>query len=106
MNISESLVKVKLHRVRKKLKERLKAKGIIPKNLVIVIAILLIAISSFVIAKEIFKHFFLDSSDGVEEALNDGYVENYELQNNSYSNGISIEVESVLMDDYNLGYCF
>ena len=106
MNISESLVKVKLHRVRKKLKERLKSKGIIPKNLVIVFAILLIAISSFVIAKEIFKHFFLDSSNGVEEALNDGYVENYELQNNSYSNGISIEVESVLMDDYNLAIVF
>ena len=106
MNISESLVKVKLHRVRKKLKERLKSKGIIPKNLVIVFAILLIAISSFVIAKEIIKHFFLDSSNGVEEALNDGYVENYELQNNSYSNGISIEVESVLMDDYNLAIVF
>ena len=106
MNISESLVKVKLHRVRKKLKERLKSKGIIPKNLIIVFAILLIAISSFVIAKEIFKHFFLDSSNGVEEALNDGYVENYELQNNSYSNGISIEVESVLMDDYNLAIVF
>ena len=106
MNISESLVKVKLHRVRKKLKERLKSKGIIPKNLVIVFAILLIAISSFVIAKEIFKHFFLDSSNGVEEALNDGYVENYELQNNSYSNGISVDVESVLMDDYNLAIVF
>ena len=106
MNISESLVKVKLHRVRKKLKERLKSKGIIPKNLVIVFAILLIAISSFVIAKEIFKHFFLDSSNGVEEALNDGYVENYELQNNSYSNGISVDVESVLMDDYNLAIIF
>ena len=106
MNISESLVKVKLHRVRKKLKERLKSKGIIPKNLIIVFAILLIAISSFVIAKEIFKHFFLDSSNGVEEALNDGYVENYELQNNSYSNGISVDVESVLMDDYNLAIVF
>ena len=106
INISESLVKVKLYRIRKKLKERLKEKGIIPKNLVIIIAILIIGISSFVIAKEIFKHFFLDSSDGVEEALNDGYVENYELQNNSYSNGINIDVESVLMDDYNLAIVF
>ena len=106
MNISESLVKVKLYRIRKKLKKRLKEKGIIPKNLVIIIAILIIGISSFVIAKEIFKHFFLDSSNGVEEALNDGYVENYELQNNSYSNGISVDVESVLMDDYNLAIVF
>ena len=106
MNISESLVKVKLHRVRKKLKERLKSKGIIPKNLVIVFAILLIAISSFVIAKEIIKHFFLDSSDGVENALNNGYIENYEMKENNYSNGISIEVESVLMDDYNLAIVF
>ena len=106
MNISESLVKVKLHRVRKKLKERLKSKGIIPKNLVIVFAILLIAISSFVIAKEIIKHFFLDSSDGVENALNNGYIESYEMKENNYSNGISIEVESVLMDDYNLAIVF
>ena len=83
MNISESLVKVKLHRVRKKLKERLKSKGIIPKNLVIVFAILLIAISSFVIAKEIIKHFFLDSSDGVENALNNGYIESYEMKENN-----------------------
>ena len=106
MNISESLVKVKLHRVRKKLKIRLETKGIILKDVIIVFIAAMIIISGYVIGREIVKHFFIDSSDGVEKAVENGYIEDYEIEKSNKSNGVSIEVESVLMDDYNLAINF
>ncbi len=106
MNISESLVKVKLHRVRKKLKIRLETKGIILKDIIIVFIAAMIIISGYVIGREIVKHFFIDSSDGVEKAVENGYIEDYEIEKSNKSNGVSIEVESVLMDDYNLAINF
>ena len=40
MNISESLVKVKLHRIRKKLKKNLEKKGIVFKNIIIIFIVI------------------------------------------------------------------
>ena len=106
MNISESLVKVKLHRIRKKLKKNLEKKGIVFKNIIIIFIVAMVIVSGYVIGREIVKHFFIDSSNGVEKAVENGYIESYEIEDNYKSNNVSISVDSVLMDDYNLAIIF
>lgn len=104
VGLKDTTVKVKLYRIRKKIKNRFEKNNIFYKNFIIIIAVLILTISAYVIAKEIVKRFFIDSSDGVESAVQDGYVEN--IEKNSQSNGIKISVDSILMDDYNLAINF
>lgn len=106
MNLSENNVKVKLHRVRKKLKTRLIKRGIVIKILPIVLV--LFTVTGIVFAKEIVqfvKHLFINASDGVETAIKNGYTQEVDMEYVK-DNNIEIKVDSVLMDDFNLNIIF
>lgn len=106
MKISESNVKVKLHRIRKKLKTRLVKRGIGSRILSIVLV--LFAITGVVFAKEIVqfvKHIFINTSDGVETAIENGYVQDVDMDYVKDSN-VEVKVDYILMDDFNLNIMF
>lgn len=106
MKLSENNVKVKLHRVRKKLKTRLIKRGIVIKVLSIVLV--LFTVTGIVFAKEIVqfvKHLFINASDGVETAIENGYMQEVDMEYVK-DNNTEIKVDSVLMDDFNLNIIF
>lgn len=106
MNLSESNVKIKLHRVRKKLKTGLIKRGIGIK--IASIILVLFAITGVVFAKEIVqfvKHIFINTSDGVETAIENGYGQEVNM-NYTQNNNIDIKVDYILMDDFNLDIMF
>lgn len=105
LGISESNVKVKLYRIRKKLKNKLTNRNIIYKVLLLVL--LLGTITGTIFAKEIFNLIktFFGTSTGVESAIKSGYISDTNM-NYINKNEISLKIESVLMDDYNLDLMF
>lgn len=74
-----------------------------------VASVLLFSMTGVVFANSIggfFKDFFgKNSSDGVDRAVNNGYVENID-SNYQNSDGIEINVDSVIMDDFNFAINF
>lgn len=102
LNLTTSNVKVKLHRIRKKLRENLELKGLYIKRMSMILIFVVLFISTYIVAKEIVKFFFKDTSKGVEKAINSGYINKIDDENYVESNGLEIKVESILMDDYNL----
>lgn len=106
MKLSENNVKVKLHRIRKKLKTRLLKRGIVIKILSIVLV--LFAVTGIVFAKEIVqfvKHIFINISDGVETAIENGYIQEVDMEYVKDSD-IEVKVDYILMDDFNLNIMF
>lgn len=106
MKLSENNVKVKLHRVRKKLKTQLIKRGILIKVLPIVLV--LFTITGIVFAKEIVqfvKHLFINTSDGVETAIENGYMQEVDMEYIKDSN-VEVKVDYILMDDFNLNIMF
>lgn len=106
MSLSKNNVKVKLHRVRKKLKTRLIKRGIGIK--IASIILVLFAITGVVFAKEIVrfvKHIFINTSDGVESAIEKGYMQEVNMDY-IQNNNIDIKVDYILMDDFNLDIMF
>lgn len=104
--ITNSNVKVKLYRIRRKLKMKLQNKGLMYRVLPIIL--LLIMITGGVFAKDIInfvKNMFVDTSKGVNEAIENGYIENIDMDYIS-SNGTEVKVDTILMDDYNLNILF
>lgn len=102
LNLTTSNVKVKLHRIRKKLRENLELKEIYVKRISMILILVILFFSTYIVAKEIVKIFFKDTSKGVEKAINSGYINKIDDENYVESNGLEIKVESILMDDYNL----
>ncbi len=106
MNLSENNVKVKLHRVRKKLKTRLIKRGIGIK--IVSIILVLFVVTGVVFAKEIVqfvKHIFINTSDGVESAIENGYIQEVNMDY-IQNNNVDIKVDYILMDDFNLNIMF
>ena len=106
MKLSEINVKVKLHRIRKKLKTRLIKRGIAIKILSIILV--LFAVTGIVFAKEIVqfvKHLFINTSDGVETAIKNGYIQEVDMEYVKNSD-IEVKVDYILMDDFNLNIMF
>lgn len=103
LNMSEVNVRVKLHRIREKLKFNLSKKGITAKTIIAIIILLLLA-TSFVTAKIIIEYFFKDASKGVKTAVDNGYIYETELIENS--SDVDIQIEKIIMDDYSLNLMF
>ena len=104
MKMTQVNVRVKLYRIRNKLKNNLSQKGINIERIISIVLILLLSVTSFVAAKLVIEYFFKDASKGVKTAVDNGYVQDYELIQNN--NEIDIQVEKIVMDDYNLNIIF
>lgn len=106
LNMSETNVKVRLYRIRKKLKLKLENKGYYYKILTIILVLCMI--TGTVFAKNIMnfiKALFENVSEGVNRAIQSGYIDNVEMDY-SKSQEADIKVDSILMDDYNLDILF
>lgn len=106
LNISEGNVKIKLHRIRKKLQSSFKKRGIMPQILTVVLMISFI--TGAVFAKEIvqfIEKIFANTSEGVNTAIQNGYIQNVDM--NYIENAeVEMKVDNILMDDYNLNINF
>ncbi len=106
LDMKESTVKVKLHRMRKKLKVSLEKRGI---NFAYAILLaLIIFVFGVIYSDEIIafiKNMFINSSKGVDTAIDNGYIQE-DINKSSISKGIEVSVDSILMDDYNLCILF
>ena len=102
LGIKVNTIKSKLSRGRKKIENKY-------RNGIVAVLILVLLTTGVVFAKEIVDYinrlFGGNTSDGLETAVNNGYVEeiNTEYQE---AGGISISIEEILMDDYNLAINF
>lgn len=106
LNLSVSNVKVRLHRIRKKLKLTMQKRGYIYKILSIILVFCMV--TGVVFAKDIvnfIKSIFVNTSEGVERAVQNGYIDNIEMDY-SESNEAEVKIDSILMDDYNLDIIF
>lgn len=105
MGMTEVNIRVKLHRIRKKLKDNLSKKGIYLDKLFGIAIAILIFIITFTTARAIIKYFFADVSKGVEKAAENGYIQEIDLSENK-NNEVNVQVEKIIMDDYNLNIMF
>ena len=100
-----------VHRGKKQLRKILLKKGFkdmnkMTKIIVVVIFIGVILSGTVYAGVVLIKHFFgMNSSDGVDTAINEGYLEKV---NTEYieADGIEINVDTMLMDDYNFDMNF
>lgn len=112
LNISESNVKVRLHRIRKKLKVNLSKKGIIAKIVPVVLVICFVTGVTF--AKQILEFIsvkFFNASEGVDTAVENGYLQKIDMEyqngNNTENNSdVGVKVDYILMDDFYLNIVF
>ncbi len=105
LGMSESNVGVRLHRIKKKLKKELENRGFRYKQLLTIIILIFVftgvAIACNIVIKTIKKQIFPDTSQGVDTAIDNGYIQDVKSEY-IQSNDIEIKVKRVLMDDYNL----
>ena len=131
LHLSETNVKVKLHRIRQKIKReiggeremeekimsRLKMKIAIDeikqerksyqtmkKRIGIVAVFCMVMITGFTMAKEVEKIvqvFFTNSSKAIDMAANNGYIQNIEMDY-VYDKDIGIKIENIVLDKDNL----
>lgn len=105
-NLKETTVKVKLHRMRKRLKIGLENRGIhyaCGILIALIIFVLGVIYSNEIIA--FIKNMFINSSKGVDTAIDNGYIQE-NLNDSSTSNGVKVSVDTILIDDYNLCILF
>lgn len=103
--MSDSNVRVKLHRIRNKLQKEIEGKGYYTKRIISVIIWIVIATIGIAFAKELITYLFSDSSYGIKKAVENGYVQEVDSAY-SKSNNVELKVDNVLMDDFNLNIIF
>lgn len=105
LGMSESNVGVRLHRIKKKLKKELEKRGFNYKYLLSIILVLClltgVAVACNVVIKTIKEKIFPDISQGVETAIDNGYIQDVKSEY-IQSNDVEIKAKRVVMDDYNL----
>ena len=102
--INDTILNVNLGTIRK---EKQSMKDMIKKIVIYIISLALIS-SGVVFAKDIekaIKGIFNNSSPAIEEAVNNGYVQN-EYSDYCYDNNIGIKVDSLVLDELNLNISF
>lgn len=108
-----SNTKTLIHRGKKQLRKILLEKGFEEMNKVSKVVIIIVCtgvlLSGVVFAKDIsnfIKNFFgANSSDGVDTAVNNGFVSKVDSEPQS-AEGIEVSIESFMMDDYNFAMNF
>lgn len=110
LKLSEGNVKVKLHRIRKKLKKNLQKRGVTYKIISIILVLFMVTGVVFAkgivnIAEKLIKNIFGNYNNGVTESLENGYVTDVNMEYVN-SNDMKVKANQITLDDYNLGIVF